>query len=191
MNHRQYPDVDRALDQLERGRLRNTRPGFPLIDEAMFFGQLPHWQKAFLAAQGILNRAYGKSAITAALTKEAVAAGEHVHVAGRDGMRCAGGDDDCTTLSGRPLVIARAVETCSACPSMWDAWTTGGQYLYLRYRSGIGTVDAYDSPDSEQWTEIPTGRVARFGEPSMDGCMSLEDFCVRAGLELAEDLEAR
>ncbi|MEW2250417.1 hypothetical protein AB0907_24120 [Streptomyces sp. NPDC006975] len=37
-------------------------------------------------------RRTGKTAITAALTDQAVTAGAHVHVAGRDGVRCAGGD---------------------------------------------------------------------------------------------------
>lgn len=86
-------------------------------------------------------------------------------------------------------VLARAVRTCDACPSQWNAWTTTGQYLYLRYRSGVGSVDAYESPDWESWPHPPEGAVARFGEPSLDGVISLEDFCARAGLQLAPRLE--
>ncbi|MEH0552570.1 hypothetical protein [Streptomyces sp. B21-101] len=83
-------------------------------------------------------------------------------------------------------LLARVVRTCTACPSQWNAWTVDGQYLYLRYRSGIGTVDAYDSADYEAWTRIPDGGVARFdtGDRS-DGDMSLVEFCQRAGLEFA------
>jgi hypothetical protein len=84
--------------------------------------------------------------------------------------------------------LARVVETCLACPSQWDAWTVDGQYLYLRYRFGIGTVDAYDTSDNEVWTRIPDGADGRFelGEP-LDGTIGLEDFCTAAGLTLAPD----
>lgn len=82
--------------------------------------------------------------------------------------------------------IARAVRTSAACPTQWDAWTADGQYLYLRYRSGIGTADAYDDPDPETWTRIPDGNVARFDtEDRHDAEIDLEDFCYLAGLELA------
>lgn len=36
------------------------------------------------------------------------------------------------------VTIARVVHTCGGCPSQWDAWTTRGQYLYLRYRTARG-----------------------------------------------------
>lgn len=138
-------------------------------------------------------RKTGKSAIVAAITDQAVKAGEHVHVATRRGVRCAGGDDACSLPQLRPdspLVLARAIRTCTAVPSQWDAWTVDGQYLYLRYRSGIGTVDAYDSPESEEWPQPPDGRVAIFdtGEP-YGGDMTLVDFCERTGLQLADDAE--
>lgn len=29
------------------------------------------------------------------------------------------------------VLLARVVQTCGACPSQWNAWTTSGQYLYL------------------------------------------------------------
>lgn len=84
--------------------------------------------------------------------------------------------------------LARAVRTCTACPSQWSAWTVGGQYLYLRYRSGIGTVDAYDTEDSGQWARIPDGAVARFDTGDrLDGEMTLTEFCQRTGLQLAPD----
>ncbi|WP_367138909.1 MULTISPECIES: hypothetical protein [Streptomyces] len=81
------------------------------------------------------------------------------------------------------IVLARVVETCSACPSQWNAWTTTGQYLYLRYRGGIGTVEAHLGPDSDTW--VDRDPIVEFGEPSMDGEISLEEFCEVAGLELA------
>lgn len=80
------------------------------------------------------------------------------------------------------IQLARVVKTCMACPTQWDAWTVDGQHLYLRYRFGIGTVDAYDKPD---------GKIARFGTPSMAGTISLEDFLAATGLELAPDAEVK
>lgn len=89
-----------------------------------------------------------------------------------------------------PLV--KVVETCAACPSQWDAWTATGQYLYLRYRWGVGTVDAFDGPDSDQWGRYPDGSVAKIhGTCDMDGDITLTDFLAAAGLELAPDAEVR
>lgn len=38
--------------------------------------------------------------------------------------------------------LTRVVHTCPACPSQWDAWNRAGEYFYLRYRFGRGTVEA-------------------------------------------------
>lgn len=83
------------------------------------------------------------------------------------------------------IAIARAVRT-TEWPSQWDAWTADGQYLYLRYRSGIGTADTYDNPDWETWTTPPDGNVASFdtGERH-DGDIDLQEFCDLAGIQLA------
>lgn len=81
--------------------------------------------------------------------------------------------------------IVRAEQTCAACPSQWNAWTAAGQYLYLRYRFGIGTADTYDDPDPETWQQPPDGRIARFDtEDRYDGDIDLDEFCRRAGLNL-------
>ena len=85
------------------------------------------------------------------------------------------------------LVIARAVETCGGCPAHWDAGTTTDQSLYLRYRHGIGTVDAEPGPDINTWTE--TNQVARFDTGDGLGGITLADFCRRAGLLLADGFE--
>lgn len=84
------------------------------------------------------------------------------------------------------LTIARAIETCAGRPAQWDAWTDTGQYLYLRYRWGRGTVDAYDDQDPDTWGRVPDGRVAEFqDEDEWAGEITLERFCARAGLHLA------
>lgn len=147
------------------------------------------------AAQMIQSgRRTGKTAITAALIDEAVKGGEHVHIATRRGVRCARGAQHACTLPplrpAEPLILARAVRTCPAAPSQWDAWTVDGQYLYLRYRFGICTVDAYGSEDSELWVDVPDGKVALFDTgDKLDGEITLVDFCELAGLQLADDAE--
>lgn len=142
MNYRPYPDVDRALAQVERGRVRpyhyiRQRPD-GVIEETHIFSTtvLADFSRAmerlreqpdvrplrdalrmlttrmpssadiaanasavsqFLAAQ---PRRTGRTAIMCAITDETVKAGEHVHVAGRDGVRCASGDAGCNTSRG-------------------------------------------------------------------------------------------
>jgi len=82
--------------------------------------------------------------------------------------------------------LVHVVRTCIACPSQWDAWTADYQYLYLRYRSGIGTVDTYPTADSEKWTRIPDGSIARFDTGDrLDGEMDLVDFLDATGLQVA------
>jgi len=86
--------------------------------------------------------------------------------------------------------IVRAVRTCTACPSQWNAWTADGQYLYLRYRSGIGTADAYNNPDADTWTRIPDGNIARFDtEDRHDSEIDLDEFCDLANLDLADNAD--
>ncbi|SMF86396.1 hypothetical protein [Streptomyces sp. Amel2xC10] len=91
MGYRPHPDVDRALRQVRRGRLRNRQHAW--IDEAFADLKLTPWQRAFLNRTLTWPKHAGKSAITAAIADQAVKAGQHVHVAGRDGVRCHGGDN--------------------------------------------------------------------------------------------------
>jgi hypothetical protein len=101
VNYRPYPDVDRALNQVERGAVRHAHPVLAFIDEAMHV-KLTDWQKAFVEAWaknplGALHaKQAGRRTVADAVVDQAVEAGEHVHVAGRDGVHCAGGDDTCT-----------------------------------------------------------------------------------------------
>ena len=83
--------------------------------------------------------------------------------------------------------LARVVCTCPSVPAQWDAWTVDGQYLYLRYRFGRGTVDAYDSHDPDTWDVVPDGYVAAFRDPDepLKGEIELDEFLRRSGLRLA------
>lgn len=77
------------------------------------------------------------------------------------------------------IVLAKVVQTCFACPSQWDAWTPDGRYVYLRFRWGHGTVSME-----------PFGTVASFSvEDPYAGVISLDDFMMAAGLELAAGAE--
>jgi hypothetical protein len=40
--------------------------------------------------------------------------------------------------------LVRLVQTCTACPSQWDAWAEDGTYYYVRYRHGTLTVNRDD-----------------------------------------------
>ncbi|MFF0597888.1 hypothetical protein [Streptomyces antibioticus] len=110
MGHRPYPDADRALHQVERGRVRPyhyvRRLPDGMIAETHIFPNTYAFQQAMRRLRETTERTFqrlavqharqtGKSAITAAIADQAVKAGQHVHVAGRDGVRCHGGDSTC------------------------------------------------------------------------------------------------
>ena len=72
--------------------------------------------------------------------------------------------------------IVKAVQTCWACPSQWDAWTDTGEQLYLRFRYGRGTVSRVLGDGSRQLvSDFET-------DDSMDGFIQLDDFCAKAGI---------
>jgi hypothetical protein len=78
--------------------------------------------------------------------------------------------------------IVKAEQTCGACPSQWDAWTDDNQYVYLRYRHGYGYAKIYEAG----YVDSGAGTiVAEFEHGhSLDGFITLEDFCKYAGIEL-------
>lgn len=85
--------------------------------------------------------------------------------------------------------LARIEQTCDW-PPQWDAWSVSGQYLYFRYRSGIGTVTAYPSPDWEAW-DPATEPWIQWDDDSGDTDIDLADFLDAAGLRLAPILTWR
>lgn len=87
-------------------------------------------------------------------------------------------------------VIVKTVQTCMALPSQWDAWTDSGQYLYLRFRHGWGTVTAFPSENWKEWGDKRLGDVADFQHGNeWAGDISLEEFCQLAGIALSPSLE--
>lgn len=83
------------------------------------------------------------------------------------------------------MKIIKAVQTCWACPSQWDAWTDNNKYLYLRYRSGHGTVKKFES-EAQSNKDFWSGElIAEFTYGnSLDGSIDLESFCKLANIEL-------
>jgi Family of unknown function (DUF6221) len=88
----------------------------------------------------------------------------------------------------RPVIV-RAVQTCAAAPSQWDAWDDQGRYWYLRFRFGRGTAEQQPSPDHGTWKlKEPELSFSYSGE--LAGYINLTDFCKLAGLTLCLGLVA-
>ncbi|MEU1289775.1 hypothetical protein [Kitasatospora sp. NPDC005856] len=86
--------------------------------------------------------------------------------------------------------LARVVLTSPTNPSQWDAWTEDGQYLYLRYRHGVGSVEWHPGPEveddtPESWNDGRSGLLVEWDDGTGGGDIGLEDFLATAGLELA------
>jgi hypothetical protein len=83
--------------------------------------------------------------------------------------------------------------TCPGCPSQWNAWNTDGDYLYLRYRHGRGTVEQQPSPDVDTWTgrgrtfEEDTCYLHTWDDGTGGGFLTLDEFMANVpGMALAE-----
>ncbi|NEA65579.1 hypothetical protein G3I56_23995 [Streptomyces sp. SID12488] len=87
------------------------------------------------------------------------------------------------------MTIARAVQTCEGCPSQWDAWTARGQYLYLRYRHGEGTVEQHPSEDTDTWDGEESRLWTSWDDGTDGGWIELADFLAMAGLRLTPNAE--
>lgn len=94
-------------------------------------------------------------------------------------------------MSALPPLV-RAVQTCRACPSQWDAWDADGQYYYLRYRGGRGSVESAASP--ADYVDLATENltVAAFRHSGdLDGEISLDEFLQLAGMRLAKGVRVQ
>ncbi|MER5356553.1 hypothetical protein ABT093_40315 [Kitasatospora sp. NPDC002551] len=87
------------------------------------------------------------------------------------------------------VTLARVVQTCHGFPSQWDAWTTGGQYLYLRYRRGEGSVEQHPSEDTDAWDGAGSRLWTTWDDGTGGGIIDLADFLAMAGLRLAPEAE--
>jgi hypothetical protein len=79
------------------------------------------------------------------------------------------------------IILRHAVQTCIACPSQWDAWDTDGNYWYLRYRHGRGTMERQPTPDPRTWTSWEN---ITFDTGDDGGYLELKEFCRHARVDL-------
>lgn len=81
--------------------------------------------------------------------------------------------------------LVRAVQTCRACPAQWDAWDATGQYYYLRFRSGLGSVETAESAKDYVKPGTPNALIASFEHgDGWDGSMGLDEFLAHAGMRM-------
>jgi hypothetical protein len=86
------------------------------------------------------------------------------------------------------VTITSAVQTCAGMPSQWDAWDAEGQYYYLRFRHGQGTIRREPSQDLSTWAwpKSEGDLVGSFEDgDEWAGIIELDEFCRRAGVVLA------
>ena len=96
---------------------------------------------------------------------------------------------ECATTEP-PITLVRVVETCMACPAQWDGWDADGQTYYMRFRSGIGTVEAVPTATTTPESLNDARLVAEFRHgDNMLGSIELELFCRLAGIRIAENAE--
>jgi len=80
--------------------------------------------------------------------------------------------------------IVKAVLTCSACPTQWNAWDSEGRYWYLRYRFGKGSAVHSESEDTLTVAELNSPEFYFDTGDKWDGSTDLPTFCRLAGIEL-------
>ncbi|MFE6750840.1 hypothetical protein ACFVGM_33650 [Kitasatospora purpeofusca] len=120
--------------------------------------------------------------------------GGRVRLLGLDGLlSVVGPEEHLGAVEARlheDTALARVVWTCTSNPSQWNAWTTGGRYLYFRYRHGEGSVEHFPGgPGLDAWDEEGSGLLAQWHDGSRGGAIDLADFLVPAGLRLAPNCE--
>ncbi|MFJ9379356.1 hypothetical protein [Streptomyces sp. NPDC101455] len=91
--------------------------------------------------------------------------------------------------------LVRVVETCRPYSAMagtlrqWEATDAEGFFLLLSFKSGMGT--AHRLKDNDSWGQRTDDYdlVAEFDTGDAAECeLSLEEFCRRAGIRLAESV---
>ncbi|MFB7596911.1 hypothetical protein [Streptomyces sp. NPDC056160] len=158
MNYRPYPDAARARHQLERGRTPELPPRpFANITEFQAYvdsGEFSRRMRALgetFAAFFTANQARraGRSAITAAILDQKVKAGKHVDVASGDGIRCVGGDEDCTAPGTEP----------GKCGFLHDKWWDGIYRERRRCIAPAGHTGGQFAYDHGPWESVPDSEV--------------------------------
>jgi hypothetical protein len=76
---------------------------------------------------------------------------------------------DISSISEQKIYkISKIIQTCTACPSQWSARTTDDEFIYIRYRHYILTIDI-------NYKNIFTQCIEKF-ENISDGCISFDEL---------------
>ena len=91
------------------------------------------------------------------------------------------------------LKLVKLVQTCTACPSQWDAWDEDGNYVYIRYRHGHLSVESHTDKagfytHGGPWTDYAIFE-AYVGD-GLDGYMETEEMLKLIGAEFEVEAEA-
>lgn len=95
-------------------------------------------------------------------------------------------------MSTHPPLI-HVHQTLTACPSEWSAWDPDGNWYYLRYRFGRGTVEVCQggpAPGMDHLVYVDAlshaTLIAEFHHGhELDGEIGLDEFLELAGMEQA------
>lgn len=91
-------------------------------------------------------------------------------------------------LAERNIRLVRVEQTGTVSPSQWNAWDAEGNYYYLRYRYGKGSVwSAKSEEDLDASGNYDVVCEWSYGH-SLDGYISLEEFARHSSLELSPAL---
>lgn len=148
MSYRPYPDVHRARRQLNRSRApERPSPLLEWINQVVAPLKLAEWQRAWLNAAITVNhpKRTGRSALTAALVDQAVKAGEHVHIASLDGVRCVGEGQTCALPEAEP----------QQCGFIHDQWLDGVYRARRRCIAKAGHTSGQFAYDHGPWGSVP------------------------------------
>lgn len=93
------------------------------------------------------------------------------------------------------VVLIRIVQTCAGAPSQWDGWDADGNYYYMRYRFGIGTVESQPGPyetHGDEWVLHPKADALRYfndreeWDPLGESYIPLDEFLRKANVRYAQ-----
>jgi len=80
--------------------------------------------------------------------------------------------------------IKKIRQTCTACPSQWEAQDQDGHMIYIRYRWGHLSIRRSSEPSTDIYDAVLGEEIFHFGsDDPMDGYITLEEV-----LDLAKDV---
>lgn len=90
------------------------------------------------------------------------------------------------------ITLQKIRQTCAGCPSQWEAVTSTGLNVYIRYRYGHLGWGIGSTPDDavHDWRRRrQAGEDIHLPPDVPDGVILLRDACSRLGLAIAQDAD--